>query len=146
MTSRPLSAFLARESQLARITEKAARLSSLQEALARVVPAELARHCSVANVREAAVVIHASTNAAAARLRMLAPRLLATFTKSWPDISSVRIEVQIPRSPTKGTGQPMKVMPGPIAGAALDALSQQLPEARLRDAIDSLARKARRDR
>jgi len=142
MTSRPLSAFLARESQLARITEKAARLSSLQEALVRDMPAELARHCSVANVREASVVLHASTNAAAARLRMLAPRILATFTKSWPDIRSVRIEVQIPRSPTKGTGQPMKVMPGPIAGAALDALSARLPDTPLKDAIASLARKA----
>lgn len=36
----------------------------------------------------------------------------------------------------------MKVMPGPIAGAALDALSARLPDTPLKDAIASLARKA----
>ncbi|MFM9888766.1 MAG: DciA family protein [Burkholderiales bacterium] len=137
-----LSALIASDKHLSRLCEKAALLSSLQRAVDRVTPTELAGKCTVANVRGQALVIHASTNAAAARLRLTLPRLLATVQESSRDLNAIKVEVQIPTSATSGPGQSRKSVLSTHASDALRGLEARLPASRLREAVGSLAKKS----
>jgi hypothetical protein len=137
-----ISALLTSDEHLSRIYEKAALLSSLQRALVRTTSVEMARMCAVANLRGQTVIIHAINNAAAARLRLVIPRLLTALRESSNDVNAVKVEVQIPRSATNGHAPSKKTMVPASAGPSLRGLEEQLPPSRLRSAVSSLARKS----
>lgn len=98
--------------------------------------------CAVANLRDGVVVIHAANNATAAKMRLILPRLLASFQANRADVNGVRIELQIPKTPTNGAGRrPARVI-STEAGAQLDACAADLPESPLKEALRLLATRA----
>jgi hypothetical protein len=137
-----ISALLTSDEHLSRIYEKAALLSSMQRALVRTTSAEMAGMCVVANIRGQTVIIHAIHNAAAARLRLAIPRLLATLRESSIDVNAVKVEVQIPRSATNGHRQSKKTAVPAAAGPSLRGLEELLPPSGLRIAVSALAKKS----
>jgi hypothetical protein len=143
MPPKRLSTLITSDGQLLRLAEKASLLAQMQRVLEKNAPAELARTCVIANVRESTVIIHAATNAAAARIRLLLPRLLAALQQSSPHVNSARVEVQIPTSPTNGARQKRMSVISARTGESLTTLAQSLPTSRLRDAVDALARRSR---
>ena len=64
----------------------------------RLYREEFAARSRVAYERAGAIVVLADTSAVAAKLRQLAPRIVARIVKSAPEITSMRVEVQITQS------------------------------------------------
>lgn len=137
-----LSALITSDEHLSQLFEKAARLLAMQRALDQMTPAEMAGLCTIANIRGQTVIVHAANNAVAARLRLMLPRLLPTLRNTSKDVNGVRVEVQIPRSATGGSRQTRKTVLGASAGELLRTLERQLPASRLRNAVESLAKKS----
>ena len=99
--------------------------------------------CTVANFRSGTVVIHAANNAVAAKMRLVLPRLLAVFQEMRVDVKAVRIELQIPETPTIGSGQPRANVLTTGAGVHLDQLAERLPASPLRSVVHALAQRSK---
>lgn len=126
LSSRDLKAILVRVDRLAR----------LQQAYADAAPRELARRSRVAYEREGTVVVSADTSAVAAKLRQLAPRIVIGIVKSDPEITGLRVELQVSAStPTTPDRRPEI---GSKGRASLRELRDSLPESPLRQALDRL--------
>jgi hypothetical protein len=149
MRSKPLSSLLSADAQLSALTDKAMQLARMQQVLVREAPAGIAgiagiaRMCTVANFRNGTVVIHAANNAVAAKMRLVLPRLLAVFQEMRADVKAVRIELQIPETPTIGSGQPCANVLSARAGDHLDQLAERLPESPLRSVVYALAQRSK---
>ncbi len=137
-----ISSLLTSDEQLSRIYEKAALLASMQSALTHVISAEMAGSCAIANIRGQTAIIHAINNATAARLRLIAPKLLATLRVLSTDVNAVKVEVQIPESATNGHTPSKKTTVTTAASALLRGLEERLPPSPLRTALSSLAKKS----
>lgn len=124
------------------LLHQAERLRRMQQELDQIVPPTLAQGCHVASLRQGTVIVRVSNNAAAAKLRLFGPRLLALFQASGGDVKSVKVEVQFLTPPTGGPSTTNRnVIPPPRK--PLRDLADALPDSRLRDALESLANKAR---
>ena len=118
------------------MVRKARRLAEMNAALAGVLPRELALECRVVNFRDGMVVIQASSNAVASKLRMLVPRMKKSL------LDDIHIEIR-PRPAETQRPERSARLPPPVAGELLRALAPQVDDPKLRDAVMSLARKAR---
>lgn len=142
--SNSLAAMLARDESLAPVLAKAEQLVRLQRALAAGLPNELTRSIRVANLKRGVVYLEAPSNAAAARIRLMLPRLIADFRTTFEDINSIRVDVQMPaRRETRSAPTPNMLGDQPVKD--LEQLASTLPDSPLRTAIESLARNGRRE-
>jgi len=128
-----IGSVLASLKELQAINVRIKRLSALQQAYARVVPAELARGSRVAFERSGTVVVRADTSAIAAKLRHLAPRLVAEIVKFDREVTSIRVELQIVQSSKTKSVQPPQI--GPNGRLSLTSLRDSLPDTPLRQAL-----------
>jgi hypothetical protein len=133
---------LARDHHLAPLVNRAEQLSLLQQQLTAIAPPELARGCRVANLRHGTVILHVTSNAAAAKLKHFLPRLVDGFRSSCADVNSAKIEVQFLTRPTSGAGQRKRSVLAPPA-APLLRLADALPDTPLREAVRALAKRSR---
>lgn len=129
--------------QISPILAQAERLRRLQQELDQSAPAELARGCRIASLRQGTLTIRVNSNAHAAKIRVLVPRLVERFTSVSNDVKAVKVEVQFLAPPMDGSRRRNRNVITPPE-APLRALADELPESRLRDAIESLARKGRK--
>lgn len=121
------------------------QLTALQQIYAVAVPRDLARRSRVAFERSGTVVVVADTSAVAAKLRQLAPRIVAEIVKFAPEVTSIQVEVQV----TRGSDVPPRPRPaiGPRGLTSLSKLRDALPVSPLREALDRLLQRgARSDR
>ncbi len=131
---------LMQRGELAPVVEKARHLARLGTLLYGLMPAGLAARCRVANLEEGKLHVLASSNATAAKLRQLAPRLSDALSKAEGRELTLRFSVQ----PESGQGTPEPAharLLDPNAAAQLDALAARLPEGSLRRAVLRLAQK-----
>jgi hypothetical protein len=142
--SRSIGYLLNSLTDLEAIRVRAGRIAALQQAYLAAVPRELAQSSTVGYETQGTLVLLAASGAVAARLRHLAPRLLLTIRKQFPEVKAIRTEVQLVR----GTRRP----PVPIRriGATgvrdLRELEACLKDGPLRDAVRRLIRRdAQRD-
>jgi hypothetical protein len=147
VTSNSLAALLAQDETLAPVLAKAELLVRLQRVLFADLPVDFTRSMigsiRVSNLKRGVVVLEAPSNAAAARIRLMLPRLIANFSTISPDVNSIRVDVQLPigrhTRPMHTTNilgdQPVK---------ELEQLTMTLPDSPLREAIASLIRNGRR--
>jgi hypothetical protein len=140
----PIGEFLDADDAAHRVAAQAALLLRLRETARLVVPEALLRSTSIANCKQGKVVIFAENNAIAAKLRLFEPRLTDLWTRLGMQVSALRVEVQ----PTAGgsAGRIKHAALTPEAEQALTRLASELPEGSLREAVDSLARRARKRR
>jgi hypothetical protein len=97
----------------------------------------------VAYERAGTLVVVADTGAVAAKLRQLAPRIVNEIVKSAPEITSIRVEVQVTRS---RPAAPARARIGAAGKRSLRDLRDSLPDSPLRQALDRMVeRRAKSD-
>ena len=118
------------------IVVRAEQLAALEQAYVAAIPREFAGRSRVAYERAGAVVVLADTSAVAAKLRQLAPRIVNEIVKSAPEITSMRVEVQIVESRKRPPGARPTI--GSHGLASLRELRDALPDSPLREAVSRL--------
>ena len=109
MPTQKIGTLLAASSELQALSTKARRLEKLQQLYITCTPGPLAQASRVRNFRAGTLYLVAGNTAVAAKLRQLAPSLLVKIQKQEPQITGIRVEVQVvepPRSPDESPGHP----------------------------------------
>ena len=132
---------LDRAEDIASLMPKARHLLKLRRAVLQLLPESLARSCTVANARQGRLVIYADSSAIAAKLKLLAPTLRNQLLEIGEQVTSVVVEVQSSAPPRCAVvhGQVMT----PAAAAAIETLSERIPESELKSALRTLASRAK---
>jgi len=126
-----------------RLTSHAACLLALRRLIAEALPEPLRQSCAIANYKQGKVIVLAENSAAAARLRLLAPSLVELLGQRGWQVTGLKVEVQ-PAARTRTQPVEEKRL---LSSSARDALARkgaELPESRLRQAIEALARRGPR--
>lgn len=136
VNSQTIGSLLRSLRDLKAILVRVERLASLQRLYAAAVPGELAKRSRVAYERAGTVVVVADTSAVAAKLRQLAPRIMVGIVKFAPEVTSIRVEVQVAE---KNDGRrEFRPEIGSRALSSLRELRDSLPDSPLRQAIGQL--------
>ena len=142
MPSKKLGELLSSAPEIGRLVPQAAELLEIRQALRELLPDKMRGFCEIARVKQGSVVIFAENNATAAKLRLLAPTIVQQLRRRGLKVTGIEARVQGGKShPVRERRAAVEL--SPAAGAALDRLSERLPDSPLRAAIQSLARKAR---
>jgi len=90
-----IGSLIASLDDLKAIHVRATRHAQLQLVYRAAVPKELARRSRVIDERSGTLVIAADTSGVAAKLRQLVPRIVADIVKCCPEVTAIRVEVQV---------------------------------------------------
>ena len=133
-----LDRILAAEAALQPVLAKAHELRALAGLLDGFLPRELARQARVVNYRDGELVLLATSPAAAAKLRLLAPSLVNFFLKQRLQVNSVSIRVQ-PTDSRKSDVAPQKnANLSTLALESLRTLYNEMRNSPARDALRTL--------
>jgi hypothetical protein len=127
--------------ELRTLSRKAQRLAELQNIFLDCAPAPLGRASRVRDYQAGTLYLSADNAAVATKLRQLAPSLLLAIRKREPEITGIKIAVQV-REVTPGATT--KTQPGRIALENVEvfrALAEKLPESHLKSAVAKLVRR-----
>ena len=116
---------------------RASQLATLQQVYLAAVPPELAKRSRVIDERSGTLVLASDSSGVAAKLRQLMPRIVADIVKCRPEVTAIRIEVQV----TDGQRPPSPRMRPHIAARGLESFIQlrdALPDSPLREALSRL--------
>ena len=137
MTSRKLHRIVGDDPVLSNLWDRTRPLRQLQELYLQSVPANLRSVSRVGALNEGVLKLFADTGAAATRLRLHVPDLLADFrSKGW-QFSSIRVAVQV-RTDSRAAVRPTPKVVDGAGQKALARLVEQLPESPLKDAVTRL--------
>ena len=139
-----LGHLLGASDELKALTARTRRLRELQALLVRSAPRELAKASRVKNYRAGTLLIGADNAAVATRLRQIAPRLLATISKTEKEITGIRIEVQVSGAARERVKPSRKTALTPDAVDKFQQLAKRVEDAGLKSALARLARHHRR--
>ena len=95
MAAKKIARLLAASSELQSLYGQARRLHELQRVYVNSAPRPLAHASRVKNCRAGTLYLLAGNAAVAAKLRQLIPRLLANIQKQEPQITGIRVDVQV---------------------------------------------------
>ena len=129
--------------ELKAVTARVRRLKELQSLYARTAPRELESSSRVKGYRAGTLFVWADNAAVAAKLKQLAPRLLASIRENEAEITKIRIEVQVGGRATPG---PYRSLKKPLTAAAVNRigdLARRIPDGRLSAALSRLAARHR---
>jgi hypothetical protein len=136
-----IGSLIAGSEDLKAIHVHAQRIARLDRAYRAAVPKQLSRRSRVADERAGALLVIAESSAVAAKLRQLVPRIVSDIVKSAPEITAMRIEVQV------GAAKPLPRPPRGVSVqgmASFSRLHDELPDSPLRDAVARLLEHSRR--
>lgn len=114
------------------------RIAALQQAYSRLVPEELSQASRVGYQTGERLVLTADSGTAAAKLRMLAPRIAAGLKRTHPWIGNVRVEVVIPQRTTRAPAPLRRI--GATGIGSLQQLAEGLPRGPVQAAVRRLLR------
>jgi hypothetical protein len=138
----PLHTFgdlLGKAEALKALTARVRRLEQLQSLYVRTAPRELAGSSRVKGCRAGTLFVWADNAAVAAKLKQLAPRLVAAIRENEPEITQIRIEVQVGG---RGAAGPYKSRKTPLTPATIErfgTLAKSIPEGSLKNALARMA-------
>lgn len=136
-----LGSLLGATQELKALTALARRLRELQSLYSRSAPRDLAVSSRVKSCRAGTLYVSADNAAVAAKLKQLAPRLLASIRESEAEITKIRIEVQVSgREPPRVYKSQKKALT-PASVTRIHELAARVSDAGLRAALDRLARR-----
>jgi len=141
MQAKRLGEYLDRGDGTSRLVPQVALLLAIRQQLSEVLPDNLWRSCVIANYKQGVVVVVAGTNATAAKLRHLEPRIIEVLGKRGLKATGIKVDVQPTRSFAVQVPEKKALLLSVAARAALVALGCQLPDSRLRRAVERLASK-----
>ena len=140
-----INRYLGSGDALARLRDHAARLVRLQNVLAQHLPPALAAACSVANLKNGALVLLADGGAVAARLKQMAPTLMQQFAATGVPVTAIQVKVKV----IEAREQARPVTARSISASSaqnLEDFSATLPaDAPLREALERLIARSRRN-
>ena len=143
MRPRSLADCLNADAGMARLSAQAGHLLKLQRLYERAIPAALARHGRVANVKSGNIIIHAQNGAVAAKIRQLAPRLAEVFRQEGVDLNEILVRVQPSTLVSAERNNQIRSSIGEEAKQGLTTLAQKLPQdSPLRKALDRFVERA----
>jgi hypothetical protein len=138
----PLNTFrnlLGSTEELKAVTARVRRLKELQSLYARTAPRELVSSSRVKSCRAGTLFVWADNAAVAAKLKQLAPRLLASIRENEAEITKIRIEVQVGGREGPAVYESRKKALTPGAVSKIGDLALNLPDGRLKAALSRLA-------
>ena len=135
---------IARSGGLEALARHARRLSDLQLLLLEATPSELAAATRVTDLKAGTLVVLADNPAVAAKLRQLAPRLLKHVQKQQPEITGIRVGVQVKTHKIKGEDDVTRPSLPPEAIQDLAGLAEALPPSPLKAALGRMLSRRRR--
>ena len=139
MIPRRIQRIVTDDPALAALWDRTKPLRELQKLYAACVPPYLRSTSRVGTVVGDELKLFADSGAAATRLRLLAPGLLAEFrSKGW-QFSAIRVAVQVRPRTEAPPGTP-RDSPGASGKKSLQKLADTLPESPLQAAIGRLAK------
>src|SRR5262245_40146413 len=86
--------YLASDHSTGRWVSQVATLLALRQRLTSALPDSLQRSCTIANYKHGIVVLLVGSNAVAAKLRLLEPRLLSALGKAGVQVTGIKIQIQ----------------------------------------------------
>lgn len=125
------------------LSARVRRMRELQTLYLESAPRELASSSRVKNYRAGTLLVAADNAAVAAKLKQLAPSLLASLRKTEPEVTGIRIEVQVSGATRDRTPRSNKVALSPDAIEKFDELAKRVPEGGLKSALGNLVRRHR---
>ena len=126
--------------ELKALSARTRRLRELQTLYLRSAPRELAMSSRVKNYRAGTLFIAADNAAVAAKLRQLAPTLLASIRETEAEITALRIEVQVGGAARERVRESRKTALTSDAVEKIQELSKRVGDAGLKSALARLAR------
>ena len=115
------------------------RLTELQSLYVRTAPRELAGSSRVKGCRAGTLFVFADNAAVAAKLKQLAPRLLAAIRENEPEINQIRIEVQVRGRQGVSSAKSRKKPLSEATVKRFGALAETIPDGALKGALARLA-------
>jgi hypothetical protein len=130
--------------ELKGLAARTRRLQELQTIYFRSAPRRLAEASRVRDFRGGTLFVSAVNAAVAAKLRQLAPTLLASIRETEAEVTALRIDVQVAGAGYERQPRSRKIAPGPRALEQIEALSERVSEGNLKGALTRLVRRQRR--
>jgi hypothetical protein len=130
--------------ELKAVSARTRKLLDLQKRYLESAPAELANASHVKNYRDGILFVAAENAATAAKLRQMVPTLLARISKSEPEVTGVRIGVQVGGRRGNVRTRSQKTALTTDALKKFDALARQVGDENLRSALKRLVQHHRR--
>lgn len=144
MPLQKLETLVSTSDELKGFSARTRRLQELQTIYFRFAPRRLAEASRVRSFRGGTLFVSAVNAAVAAKLRQLAPTLLASIRETEAEVTALRIDVQVGGAGYERQPRSRKIPPGPRALEQLEALSEQVSEGDLKCALTRLVRRQRR--
>ena len=94
-----INTFINTNLKLRQLSREAKNLTSLQQQYARIAPHTLVLSSYVVHLTGKTLLIAASNNVVAAKLRQLSPELTQQFQNSGHEVTAIQVKVQVPSSP-----------------------------------------------
>ena len=133
MGTKPLQDIIGGDPVFGSLKARLKHMAPLQEALQQALPAALRPHAQVTGLEGARLQVQVSSQAVAAKLRMLSPSLIRSLQRLTPDISTLQFQVAPPASPPSrhrvANGLPDEAL------AHFESLAGTLPPSTLRTAV-----------
>ena len=121
------------------LSQQINKLNEAQQLFSTIIPAQLAKHCTLGLPSDEKLIIFAENSAVAARLKQLSPSLLRKAQKSSFEVTSIQIAVQAYFHAQKADNPPTKKRQLSQSGKEnLNQLATSLPPSDLKSAIESL--------
>ena len=138
MPGTPIGLILSNLPELQALKGELDRLRSLEGALKEILPGNLALSSRVSRVTAGELVVSADSGAIAAKLKEIAPRILAAFRQRGYEITGIVVQVQVR---TCYNPLPQKqIHIGSRAISAVESLVGRLNESPLKAALERLVR------
>lgn len=146
MPAHKIDFYLDSSSSLRALTRAARRVADLQQIFLNTAPQTLTQACYVKQLRAGTLFLLAENAAVAAKLRQLAPRLLASYVKQGTEVTAIKVEVQVSETGPRPAPKPRANRLSIDAIENLEQLANDLEDTPLKHAIARLAARQRSER
>lgn len=145
MTAQKIGALLG-TAELDALSRKARRLAQLQRVFSRCATHPLTHASRVSDYRAGTLFVTADNAAVATKLKQLAPSLLSNIQKREPEITGIKIVLQVKDVTTERNDGPLPGKPRIENIEVFRELAHKLPDSSLKAAVDNLVRRHGRRR
>jgi len=135
--------YLDKDAAASRVMAHARLLLKLSRRFEAVAPAGLRHSAHVANYKLGTIIIHADNSAVAVKIRQLSQRLTNELSKGGAECSGIEVKVQPRQIPSQSMSSTQKPLSDKAIGA-LRSTADKLPEGPLRNALETLVKRAAR--
>jgi hypothetical protein len=143
MAANSVAKVLRASAELHALRERLDAIELLQRLYRSVAPGDLAKASRVCAIEGTTVVIAAASGPVATALRQVAPRLLEAIRKGLkenenPQLTGIRVEVQVDARPVRRAVKPAS----PLPGERLVKLAEGLSDSPLKETLGRIGRRA----